>query len=106
MEKLQLDKLLYFPCGHFLNLGGWFPVANYPFSETRFGQMTVVNSDESYQVTTFLFLVTIHECDTRNVLVRIPRDEKTKQNWHAAAHSNKLFRTVPRCSAFCQQKSF
>ena len=65
MEKLQLDKLLYFPCGHFLNLGGWFPVANYPFSETRFGQMTVVNSDESYQVTTFLFLVTIHECDTR-----------------------------------------
>ena len=69
MEKLQLDKFLYFPCGHFLNLGGWFPVANYPFSETRFGQMTVVNSDgdgdESFQVTTFLFLVTIHECDTR-----------------------------------------
>ena len=65
METLELERLLSFPFGYFLNLGGWFPVANYPFSETRFGQMTVVNSDESYQVTTFLFLVTIHECDTR-----------------------------------------
>ncbi|XP_067019052.1 uncharacterized protein [Acropora muricata] len=49
METLELERLLSFPFGYFLNLGGWFPVANYPFSETRFGQMTVVNSDESYQ---------------------------------------------------------
>ena len=48
----------------------------------------------------------VYKTNSGNVLVRIPRDEKTKQNWHAAAHSNKLFRTVPRCSKFCQQKCF
>ena len=48
----------------------------------------------------------LYKTNSGNVLVRIPRDEKTKQNWHAAAHSNKSFRTVPRCSKFCQQKCF
>ena len=48
----------------------------------------------------------VYKTNSGNVLVRIPRDEKTKQNWHAAAHSNKSFRTVPRCSKFCQQKCF
>ena len=48
----------------------------------------------------------LYKTNSGNVLVRIPRDEKTKQNWHAAAHSNKSFRTVPRCSKFCQEKCF
>ena len=43
----------------------------------------------------------VYKTNSGNVLVRIPRDEKTKQNWHAAAHSNKSFRAVPRCSKFC-----
>ena len=64
MEKLQLEKLLHFPCGYFLNLGNGFPLANYPFSEIRFGEMTMGTiRDESRTVTTFLFLVTIYECD-------------------------------------------
>ena len=45
----------------------------------------------------------VYETNSGNVLVRIPRDEKNKQNWHAAAHSNKSFRNIPRCSKFRQQ---
>ena len=64
METLKLEKLLSFPFGYFLNVGSWFPVANYPFSEIRFGEMTMGTiRDESCTVTTFLFLVTIYECD-------------------------------------------
>ena len=48
----------------------------------------------------------VYKTNSGNPLVRTPRDEKTKQNWHAAAHSNKSFRTVPRYSKFCQQKCF
>ena len=70
MAGLNLEKLLAFPLGYCLKLGGGFPIASYPFSGVRFSESAVTKfDDEGHKVTAFLFLVTIRATPERRHLL-------------------------------------
>ena len=68
--ELNLEKLVVFPLGYCLKLGGGFPIASYPFSGVRFSESTLAKfDDEGHKVTAFLFLVTIRATPERRHLL-------------------------------------
>ena len=68
------EEILRFPYAWFLDLGDGFPIASYPFSQTRFSKAKVATR-QSLKVTTFLFLVIIRTAPERRHLLFVRESE-------------------------------
>ena len=70
----DLEEILVFPYGYFLDLGDGFPIKSYPFSQTRFCEVKVATR-LSKKVTTFLYLVIIRTAHERRHLLFVRESE-------------------------------